>query len=63
MQKKVLTIQNLTILTYFDFKKSFPLGKFKYMGVYLGWFYRQNIRKYVNISLAYLEQFIFLVSK
>ena len=25
LQKKVLTIQNLTILTYFDFKKSFPL--------------------------------------
>ena len=28
----------------------FPLGKFRYMGVYLRWFYRRNFRKYVNIS-------------
>ena len=28
----------------------FPLGKFKYMGEYLRWFYRKNFRKYVNIS-------------
>ena len=32
--------------------KSFPLGKFKYMGAYLRWFYRKNFRKYVNISPA-----------
>ena len=49
LQKKVLTIQNLTILTYFDFKKSFPLGKFKYMRVYFRWFHKKNFRKYVNI--------------
>lgn len=30
----------------------FPLGKFKYMGVYLRWFYRKNFRKYVNIPPA-----------
>lgn len=28
----------------------FRLGKFKYMGEYLRWFYRKNFRKYVNIS-------------
>ncbi|GEM_PF-6595787 len=27
----------------------FTYGKFKYMGVYLRWFYRKNFRKYVNI--------------
>lgn len=41
----------------------FPLGKFRYMGVYFRGFYRQNIRKYVNVLLAYLGQFVFLVSK
>ena len=47
----------------FQVHSSLPLGKFKYMGVYLGWFYRQNIRKYVNVLPAYLRQFAFLVSK
>ena len=31
---------------------SLTLGKFKYMGAYLRWFYRKNFRKYVNISPA-----------
>ena len=44
-------------------RQLFPLGKFRYMGAYLGWFCRQNIRKYVNVLPAYLRQYAFLVSK
>ena len=43
--------------------KLFPLGKFKYRAAYLQWFYKQNIRKYVNDLRWYLRLFHFLVSK
>ena len=43
--------------------KSLPLGKFKYRAAYLQWFYKQNIRKYVNDLHLYLRLLQFLVSK
>ena len=41
----------------------FPFGKFKYRAAYLQWFYKQNIRKYVNDLRWYLRLLQFLVSK